>query len=143
VADKKREEIDLRFKQGVAMLQAKNYDPAMTAFHRVLQLAPNMPEAHVNMGFALLGSGKPKAAADFFSGAISLRPEQLNAYYGMAIAREALGDLQGANQAMLAYLHRTADDDPYRAKAEVAVKAWQEMLRKERAATPARLGDGK
>jgi hypothetical protein len=28
---------------------------AITALHRVLELAPQLPEAHVNMGFALLG----------------------------------------------------------------------------------------
>lgn len=126
VASKQREEIDLRFNQGVVMLHARQYDMAVTAFHRVIELAPNLPEAHVNMGFALLGNGNSKAAADFFGSAIELRPHQLNAYYGMALAREASGDLNGAIEAMRAYLHRTPADDPYRANAEATLSAWQQ-----------------
>ena len=48
-------EIGERFTQGVVMLHAKQYEHALTAFHRVLALDPAMPEAHVNAGFALLG----------------------------------------------------------------------------------------
>src|SRR3990172_6430112 len=41
-----QKEIDTRFLQAVAMLHAKQYDNAVTALHRVLRLAPRMPEAH-------------------------------------------------------------------------------------------------
>lgn len=125
VAEKKRAEIDLRFKQGVIMLHAKQYDHAMTAFHRVIELAPNMPEAYVNMGFALLGKNEWAAAADFFDEATNLRRDQINAYYGMAVAQEGLGDLRAATEAMRAYLHRAPANDPYRAKAEAALWEWQ------------------
>lgn len=118
---KKKEEIQRRFNEGVVMLHAKQYDHAMTAFHRVLQLDPKMPEAHVNMGFALLGSGNPKAAADFFDTATILRPDQINAYFGLGEALDALGDKLGALQAMETYLHRAPPADPFRVKAEAAV----------------------
>lgn len=120
---KNKAEVDRRFKEGVAMLHAKEYEHALTAFHRVLQLAPEMPEAHVNAGFALLGMGQPKYARDFFDTATNLRPNQLNAYFGLAEALTELGDNFGAMQAMETYVHLAPKDDPFRRKAEAA--AWE------------------
>lgn len=131
---KKREEIRRRFDEGVMMLHAKRYEHATTAFHRVLELDPKMPEAHVNLGFALLGLGKHKAAADFFDTATILRPDQMNAYFGLGEALDALGDKQGALQAMETYLHRAAAGDPFRTKAEAAVWELREALAKTRPA---------
>lgn len=126
-------EIALRFQQGVAMLHARQYEHAATAFHRVLALEPALPEAHVNMGFAMLGLERNQVALDFFESASRLRPMQANAYYGMAVAMEALGDTPGALGAMQSYLHLTQADDPYRRKAEAAVWEWQAALDKARA----------
>lgn len=128
---KRKEEVDLRFKQGVIMLHAKQYDHAVTAFHRVLQLAPKMPEAHANMGFAMLGQKRYKEALDFFDGATELNRNQLNAYYGMAEAYEGLGDYRGALESMEAWLHRAKPDDPFRRRAEAGVWEWREKLAKD------------
>jgi tetratricopeptide (TPR) repeat protein len=131
-ADQQRkEEIDARFNQGVIMLHAKQYEHATTAFHRVLQLAPSMPEAYANMGFAMLGQKRYKEAFDFFDGATSINPNQMNAYYGMAEAYEGLGDYRGALEAMEAWLHRAKADDPFRRRAEAAVWEWRDRLRKD------------
>lgn len=129
VAEKKRAEIDQRFQQGVVMLHAKQYDHALTSFHRVLELAPEMPEAYVNAGFALLGKGDFSAAADFFDEATTLRRDQINAYYGLAVALEGMGNTRGAIEAMRTYVHRAPANDPYRVKAEAALWEWQEALR--------------
>lgn len=134
VDSKRKEELDARFAQGVMMLHARQYEHAMTAFHRVLQLAPTMPEAHVNMGFAMLGQKRYKEALDFFDGATALNPNQLNAYYGMAEAFEGLGDYRGALEAMEAWLHRAAKDDPFRRRAESAVWEWRERINRQRSA---------
>lgn len=131
VDQKRKEEIDSRFKQGVIMLHAKQYEHAMTAFHRVLQLSPTMPEAYANMGFALLGQKRYKEALDFFDGATSINPNQLNAYYGMAEAYEGLGDYRGALESMEAWLHRAKADDPFRRRAESAVWEWRERVTRE------------
>lgn len=118
-------EIAERFSQGVVMLHAKQYEHALTAFHRVLELDPAMPEAHVNAGFALLGMGEPAAARDFFASALELRARQLNAYYGLAVAYERLGDLPAARGAMRTYAHLAPQDDPFRRRAEAALWEWQ------------------
>lgn len=127
---KRLEEIEQRFQQGVVMLHAKQYDHALTAFHRVIELAPQMPEAYVNAGFALLGKGEFKAAADFFDEATTLNSGQINAYYGLAVALDGLGERRTAVEAMEAYLHRAPKNDPYRRKAEAAVWEWKAALRK-------------
>lgn len=122
-------EVHQRFQQGVMMLHAKQHEHALTAFHRVLELAPEMPEAHVNMGYALLGLQRYDAARQFFEGAIALRTRQLNAYFGLAVALEGMRDLPGAIGAMRTYAHLAKPDDPYRRKAEAAVWEWQAASR--------------
>ncbi len=118
-------EADLAFKQAVVMLHAKQYEHAATALHRVLALAPAMPEAHVNMGYAMLGMKRPAIARDFFRDAIALRPGQANAHYGLAEALADLGDREGAIGAMRAYLSLARADDPFVAKAKAAIEDWQ------------------
>ncbi len=127
-------EVHQRFQQGVMMLHAKQHEHALTAFHRVLELAPDMPEAHVNMGYALLGVKRYDAARQFFEGAIALRTHQLNAYYGLAVALEGLRDLPGAIGAMRTYTHLAKPGDPYLRKAEAALWEWQEAARSDASA---------
>lgn len=127
-AQQLKADIDTRFQQGVVMLHAKQYEHALTAFHRVLQLAPEMPEAYVNMGFTLIGLKRYKEAGDFFESATQLRPNQVNAYYGLAVALEGMGDLRGALEAMEAYVHLTNADDPFLPKARAAIWEWRSVL---------------
>lgn len=135
-AQMRRQEIDARFAQGVAMLHAKRHDHALTAFHRVLQLDPELPEAHVNAGFALLGLGRHAEARDFFEGATALRKHQVNAYYGLAVALEGLHDLPGAVGAMRTYVHLAPKGDPYLPKARAALWEWEAELKKDRTKAP-------
>ena len=121
-------EVQARFQQGVSMLHAKRYELAVTALHRVLELAPTLVEAHVNMGYALIGAERPRAAADFFLSAIELRPRQANAYYGLGLALEALEDYPGALGAMRTFIHLSDPADPYVRKARSALWEWQSRL---------------
>lgn len=121
----KETEVRQRFAEGVTMLNERQFERAMTAFHRVLALAPALPEAHVNMGFALVGAGHHKAAGDFFDAALKLNPRQLNAYYGLALALEGVGDVGAAVQAMRTFVHLSPRDDPYVQKAEAALWDWE------------------
>lgn len=111
------------------MLHMRQYEYALTAFHEVLALAPQLPEAHVNMGFALVGLEQWKHARDFFESAVNLRRDQVNAYYGLAISLDALGDRPGAMGAMQTYLHRAAPDDAFRKRAESALWEWRSSQR--------------
>ncbi|MBF0160977.1 MAG: tetratricopeptide repeat protein [Magnetococcales bacterium] len=123
--------IRLRFDQGVSMLHSKQYEYAAAAFHWVLQQAPTLPEAHVNMGYSLLGLEQPKAAQDFFQSALALRSTQLNAYYGLALALAAVADWDGARGALRTYMHLTPPEDPYLAKAKALLEQWQQPAPKQ------------
>jgi tetratricopeptide (TPR) repeat protein len=120
-----QQEIHQRFQQGVIMLHAKQHEHAITAFHRVLELDPAMPEAHVNMGFALIGVERYGAARDFFESAIVLRKEQLNAYYGLAVALDGLRERPAAIGAMRTFVHLSRPGDPYLRKAQAALWEWE------------------
>jgi tetratricopeptide (TPR) repeat protein len=119
-------EVTLRFNQAVVMLHAKEYEHAITALHRVLVLAPQMPEAHVNMGYALLGQKRAAEARAFFDHAIGLKPDQANAYYGLALAWEAAGDRAMATGAMRSYLHLARQENPdHLSRARAALWEWE------------------
>ncbi|HSO06802.1 MAG TPA: tetratricopeptide repeat protein [Pelomicrobium sp.] len=128
VAAARRTEVRVRFDQGVAMLHARQYEHAVVALHRVLELDPALPEAHVNLGYALIGLERYGAARDFFEGATALRPAQANAYYGLAVALEALGDVAGALGAMRTFVHLAPGDDPFRRRARAAIWEWEARL---------------
>jgi Flp pilus assembly protein TadD len=129
-------EVDRRFNEAVVMLHAKQFDHAMTALHRVLELAPKMPEAHVNMGYAMLGLERFAAARDFFTGAIELRPAQANAYYGLALALDALNERSGALGAMRTYVHLAKSDDAHVRKARAALWEWQSVAKQDKPGAP-------
>lgn len=119
------EVIARRFRQGVLMLHARQYEHAAVAFQRVLDLEPRLPEARVNMGFAMLGLGRADLAEDFFRAAVDLRPTQRNAYYGLAESLDTLGDRPGAIGAMRTFVHLSPADDPFMRKARSALWEWQ------------------
>jgi tetratricopeptide (TPR) repeat protein len=109
------------------MLHARQYEPAAAALHRVLALEPTLPEAHVNMGFAMLGLQRLKEARDFFEGATALHATQANAYYGLALVSEAQGDLPLAIGAMRSYLHLAGADASaeHLRRARAALWTWE------------------
>lgn len=123
-------QIDERFQQALAMLHAKQYDFAIKALHRVIELAPKMPEAYVNMGYALIGKQDFKAAADFFSAAIELKPYQANAYWGLAVSSAELGELEAALGAMRTFIHLSPPNDPFLRKARSALWEWESSLKR-------------
>ena len=123
-------QIDERFQQAIAMLHAKEYDFAIKALHRVIELAPEMPEAYVNMGYALIGKQDYKAAADFFNGATELKPYQANAYWGLAVSLEQLGELEAALGAMRTFIHLSPPNDPFLRKARSALWEWESTLKR-------------
>ncbi|MES1981651.1 MAG: tetratricopeptide repeat protein [Pseudomonadota bacterium] len=140
---KAQAEIRQRFEEGVDMLNREEYQPAIKSFHRVLELAPSMPEAYVNIGYALIGQKQYAVARDFFEGAIELRMDQVNAYYGLAEALEGLNDLAGALGAMRTYLHLAPRDDPYRRRAEAATAEWQPKVDAARSKSDAQTSSAK
>jgi tetratricopeptide (TPR) repeat protein len=126
--DKLRRELAARFEQGVAMLQLGEFEHAVTAFHRVLVLAPGLPEAHLNMGFALYELKDYQGAQRFFEGAKALAPDFLNVEYGLALSLFAQGKAVEAVHHMAAYLSGLRQDDPFRKLAEEKMKKMESAM---------------
>ena len=127
-------EVSQRFEAAVQMLRASRFDAAADTLRRVLELAPDMPEAHVNMGFALLGLQRPTLARNYFDRATTLNPNQANAYYGLALASEARGEVDLAIGAMRAYLHLArAEDEAHLRRARAALWEWETRVAAQRA----------
>jgi len=122
------DELTQRFDQAVLMLHAKEYDNAVMALHRVIELSPRMTEAYVNMGYALLGLKDNKAAHDFFKTAIDLNPYQANAYWGLAVTLENSGDLKAALGAMRIFIHLSEPNNPFVRRARSAIWEWESTL---------------
>lgn len=116
-----------RFDTALRLLQQRRFEEAVAAWQQVLQAAPRLPEAHVNLGFALLGAGRAADARAAFDRATQLRPEQANAYYGLALAYEAQGDLAVATGAMRSYLHLAKNESPdHLSRARAALWEWEQ-----------------
>ena len=118
-------EVRRHFRRGVSMLHMRRYRYAEVALREVIERAPQIPEAHVNMGFALLGMERPADAVKAFQRALSLKSSQANAYYGLAEAREAMGDLGAAIGAMRTFVHLTDDSHPFLSQARAALWEWE------------------
>lgn len=128
VHDASAGDVQASFHYAVALLDARHYEQAVDAFDEVLMLRPEMPEANVNMGFSLLGLQRYELARQFFQTAVDLRPAQRNAYYGLAVVHEGLGELGEAIAAMRTYAHLAPENDPYLRKAESAIWEWEAQL---------------
>ena len=116
------------FQYAVSLLNAGHHEQAVDAFHKVLMMQPDLPEANVNMGFSLIGLQRYELARQYFQSTIDLRPSQRNAYYGLAVAHEGVGELNEAIVAMRTYAHLTPENDPYLRKAESAIWEWEAEL---------------
>ena len=129
--------VDERFTQAVSLLHAKRYDYAIVALDAVLELAPKMPEAYVNMGYAFIGLEEYGPARGAFEKAIDLKVDQINAYYGLAIAFEGTGELEAALGSMRTYIHLSEPNDPYLPKARAALWEWEAQLGRVKGVEPA------
>ncbi|MDR2877245.1 MAG: tetratricopeptide repeat protein [Chromatiales bacterium] len=132
--DPRMAQITERFEQAVVMLHAHRYEEAVVALERVIKLSPRLPEAYVNLGYAMLGLERYENARDFFLAATELQPYQGNAYWGLAVALEALDDIDGALGAMRTYIHLTPQDEPRLRRARSALWEWE--TRRERGPLP-------
>lgn len=124
----RQQQLKVSFDQAVAMLHINRYDMAIVALHKVLAIDPKMPEAHTNMGYALLGLQRTAAARDFFMTALELDDKQLNAYFGLALSHAELEQYHSAIGAMVTYIHLSPDSGPYQEKAHKKLQAWRDKV---------------
>jgi tetratricopeptide (TPR) repeat protein len=121
------------FAGAVEHMQQGRHQQALALWHRALLMAPEVPEIQVNMGFSLFELGQYAAARDFFVNAMEQNSFQANAYYGLALSSEKMGDLEGALGAlgaMRTYIHLAAggEDDRFVRRARSALWEWEAQL---------------
>lgn len=120
----------LMYTTAVRHMQLAEYEQALSLWHQLLLANPEIPEIKVNMGFSLFELEQFVTARDFFIAAMEQNAYQANAYYGLALTSEKLGDLEGAIGAMRSFLHLADDDieEKYLRKARAALWEWEAQL---------------
>jgi len=130
-----KQQLSLRTEQQFAdaakLLQIGHFQQAITVLHKVLAQQPNLPEAHTNLGFAMLNLGELTKAVKSFNYALTIRPEEANAYFGLALVAEKEAEYEIAMGAMRTYIH-LRKDDAYIGKARAALDFWQDELAQQR-----------
>lgn len=123
-------EFDAAFREAVASMQAGRYQEALSAWHRALLLDAEVVEVKVNLGFTLFELGQFIQARDFFIAALEQNAFQANAYYGLALVSEQMGDLEGALGAMRSFIHLAGpeQDERHIRRARAALWEWETQL---------------
>jgi len=119
-----RNSFDHLFQRGLRLMQQGRAHAALVTLEQARLMRPHVPELLVNMGFVRLALEDHVEARALFTRALELRPDQYNAYYGLAGALAGDGDLDGAIGAMRTYAHLAPEDDPFRRRALSAVWEW-------------------
>lgn len=117
--------IDDLFNRALSHMQKKQYPQAVMLWNQLLLINDSIPEVHVNQGFSLFEMGHIKPASEHFQFALELNSFQVNAYYGLAICLEKMGDIEAATGAMRSYIHLADDSDPFIRKARSALWEWE------------------
>jgi tetratricopeptide (TPR) repeat protein len=72
-------------------LQRGAFEDAAALIRRFIEVDPNFPDAHNNLGIALQKLNRPSEAVPHFELAIQLAPKRPEAYHNLARAQQALG----------------------------------------------------
>jgi tetratricopeptide (TPR) repeat protein len=85
--------------RGVILLRRQNFDNARKDFDAAIKLSPNLGEAFVNRGAALIAERQYRAGIEQIDLGLALNPEDpAKAYFNRALAHEHLDDLLHAYQ---------------------------------------------
>ncbi|MEE8575391.1 MAG: tetratricopeptide repeat protein [Thermodesulfobacteriota bacterium] len=92
------------FNHGVQLALAGNFNDAIEAYKKSIKHNPESAAAHSNLGFAYFDIKDFDKAAEFQEAALDINPDFANAYYGLAMALEKKGDIEGALENWREYL---------------------------------------
>ena len=125
------------FTDGVEYLRQGRAHEALVSFNAASHLHPHVPELFANIGFAQVALGKHKDAAKAFEQALEINASQANAYYGLAVALEAMQRLEEALGAMRTYEHLLPKEETkFRRLATAAIWEWEFALKVQRGEMP-------
>lgn len=85
----------------------RDYDPALAAYRRALDINPNDPDILADFGHFLISDGVPEQAVELLGMALHLRPDRAEMYrYYLACAFYILGD----DETVLSLLSQVSDN---------------------------------
>lgn len=84
--------------RGIIHMQARDIESAVTDYRAATAIEPDLAEAHVNLGIALLHrGGQDQAAIDTLTRALDMKPARPEvAFYSRAVAHEMVGNVREA-----------------------------------------------
>lgn len=84
--------------RGIIHMQARDIESAVTDYRAAIVIEPDLAEAHVNLGIALLHrGGQDQAAIDTLTRALEMKPARPEvAFYSRAVAHEMVGNVREA-----------------------------------------------
>ena len=101
MTEKEHNGLKIQDKIGLDKFNQKDYEGAIIAFDRVIELDPNNADAYAARGAAKGWLKDYKGAIADCDKAIAINPDCATAYHTQAVAKQKLGDNEGA----LADLH--------------------------------------
>ena len=90
--------IDQTFALAIQNHQNNNLQDAQDYYQKVLELDPNVVEAHYNLGVIFQGLGEHQKAKDCYEKAIAIDPNYVDAQYNLGVLFRNLGEHQKAKE---------------------------------------------
>jgi tetratricopeptide (TPR) repeat protein len=106
------------FKKGYTFTLSGNYQEAIDAYDKSIELNPNFAEAYYIRGTAYYNLGDPKRAIQDLDKTIELKTEYADAYYNRGLAFNKLGNSDKATE-------------NYKIAARLGVKTAQDHLKEQ------------
>lgn len=84
--------------RGIIHMQARDLESAVSDYRAAIAIEPDLAEAHVNLGIAMLHrGGQDQAAIDTLTRALEMKPARPEvAFYSRAVAHEMVGKVREA-----------------------------------------------
>ena len=89
---------------GAVYAKLKEYDKALIALKKVIELNPNYVDAHFNIGVVLNDQGKIQKSIDAYQKCISLFPNYPDAYINLGLALRGQGKIENSIETFLTVL---------------------------------------
>jgi tetratricopeptide (TPR) repeat protein len=111
---------------GDSFQRLANYNDAIDAYKKALEIQPDHDEAYANLGLAYVEQGKYDKAIEHYQQAIKLKPDNADTHYNLGVA---YGNLKKYKEAIESYMQVIKIDPDY-AKAynnigDLYNKSWQ------------------
>jgi Flp pilus assembly protein TadD len=99
VAQKRSPELKELLEEGRKLVDARDYDGAISVYQRAASIEPKNPRIHSAIGYLQAQKGNFRAALDAYRKAIALNPNNGDFFYAVAFIHGNLGDMKSSKEA--------------------------------------------